>query len=301
MVQVVSALSALSLAANGPGQVSFAKHTTQAQNGPSSTDTPRIRQVEREPTYRDSLKSRESFLKGKDGSRRRQRWENDRLLSNPHAQPPLPSDWEVRPTHPVHVVPYYLAPLWDAGLSQRASTAQRRGARKSQQANEDPVLRIPKELRATFKRAKSAKGLLQDIEEQVRSFLSSWQTREREFCDANHLDLDSEDEEIVFVGRSGQMNDLPPSPTTELLREMDSLEREILVMQNPIEDQRAKFGRWLVHNIATYYGLQTWSVTVGDPAWREAYVGMPLDALQERNAKAVGDSHSLPRPLWVLV
>ena len=35
--------------------------------------------------------------------------------------------------------------------------------------------------------------------------------------------------------------------------------------------------RWLVHNIATYYGLRTWSVTVGDPARREAYVGIKGD------------------------
>lgn len=47
----------------------------------------------REPIRRDSLKRREALLKGKEGSRQRRRWENDRLLSNPYAQPPLPTDW----------------------------------------------------------------------------------------------------------------------------------------------------------------------------------------------------------------
>lgn len=28
-----------------------------------------------------------------------------------------------------------------------------------------------------------------------------------------------------------------------------------------------------MHSIASYYGLHTWSVTVGSPARREAYVG----------------------------
>ena len=28
-----------------------------------------------------------------------------------------------------------------------------------------------------------------------------------------------------------------------------------------------------MHSIASYYGLYTWSVTVGEPARREAYVG----------------------------
>lgn len=35
----------------------------------------------------------------------------DRLLGNPYAQSPLRSDWEERPTYPVHSVPCYLAPL----------------------------------------------------------------------------------------------------------------------------------------------------------------------------------------------
>ena len=47
----------------------------------------------REPIRRDSLKRREALLKGKEGSRQRRRWENDRLLNNPYAEPPLPVDW----------------------------------------------------------------------------------------------------------------------------------------------------------------------------------------------------------------
>lgn len=49
----------------------------------------------REPIRRDSLKKREALLKGNEGSRQRRRWENDRLLNNPWAEPPLPSDWFV--------------------------------------------------------------------------------------------------------------------------------------------------------------------------------------------------------------
>ncbi len=37
----------------------------------------------------------------------------------PNAQPPLPSDWEVRPTHPVHHnLPYHVAQFWDRGLRE---------------------------------------------------------------------------------------------------------------------------------------------------------------------------------------
>lgn len=57
--------------------------------------------------------------------------------------------------------------------------------------------------------------------------------------------------------------------------------------------------RWLVHSIAGYYGLRTWSVTVGDPARREAYVGIhPVKTGlgSKRPVRA-----ELPRPLWALV
>lgn len=49
--------------------------------GNSSSETrpvPSVSFRRREPLRRDSLKRREALLKGKDGSRRRQRWENGR-------------------------------------------------------------------------------------------------------------------------------------------------------------------------------------------------------------------------------
>lgn len=56
-----------------------------------------------------------------------------------------------------------------------------------------------------------------------------------------------------------------------------------------------RFRRWLVHNIATYYGLRTWSVTVGDPARREAYVGI----YEKKSTPSL--SYGLPRPLWGMI
>lgn len=46
----------------------------------------------REPTRRDSMKRRDALLKGKEGSRRRQRWENGELaLPYPRPCPPPPA------------------------------------------------------------------------------------------------------------------------------------------------------------------------------------------------------------------
>ncbi|KAL9104786.1 MAG: hypothetical protein Q9187_008861, partial [Circinaria calcarea] len=263
-----------------------------------------------EPLRRDSLKRREALLKGKEGSRRRQRWENGRfshitqvtpyrLLNNPWAQPPLPSDWEVHPTHPKHTVPYFLAPLWDAGMAARTAATDKERKAKARR-EDDSADRVPKELRERLKRTKAAKGLLQDLEEEVRKFVKSWEKKQENLQEEGLHDIDSEDDEIVFVGRSGQMHDMPSSPKskTGMEEEEEEIRKEKLVFDSLADDRRARFGRWLVHSIASYYDLRTWSVTVGDPARREAYVGIKQMKTGNRPGSASG---KLPRPLWNMV
>ena len=76
----------------------------------------------------------------------------DRLLSNPHAEPPTPKDWEVHPTYRVRNVPYYLAPLWDAGLERQSTkrhdavVAEKNAARTVAKRPTAPGV-VPKELR----------------------------------------------------------------------------------------------------------------------------------------------------------
>ncbi|KAF9734777.1 hypothetical protein PMIN06_000756 [Paraphaeosphaeria minitans] len=252
----------------------------------------------KEPIRRDSLKRRESLLKGNEGTRRRLRWENDRLLNNPHAEPPQPKDWEVHPTHPVHNVPYYLAPLWDAGLArqhaERKTSAAKAKASSRTVANKPTAPGVvPKELREKLKRSRGAKGLLMDLESEVRAFVTEWEDSVRRAADDDGLpaDPDSSDDEIVFVGRNGVMSDWRGS--------MEGAgKREIMLFETAEEDQGGSFGRWLVHHIGVYYGLKTWSVTVGDPARREAYVG--LKDVKMRTGRQAGCG-PLPRPLWALV
>ena len=178
----------------------------------------------------------------------------DRLMSNPWAVEPLAADWEIRPTYPVRSVPYYLAPLWDAAEFQRTVEAKlnNRGkhGRKSHNGRshlspaEEAASNVPKEVRAKLKRARAAKGLLQDLEEQVRLFLVKWNERQemrdhdglgdvsrpvtptsptvgREFhivhrprqaghSRKNSLWSDTEsDDEIVFIGRAPDPDQMP--------------------------------------------------------------------------------------------
>lgn len=268
----------------------------------------------REPIRRDSLNRRNAVLKGKEGSRRRQRWENDRLLSNPHAEPPLPSDWAVCPTHNVHSVPYFLAPLWDAEFAKKAAARRAAAAERTQPASREEAAaqKVTRDLRAKLKRAQGAKGLLQDLELEVRGFVQQWEEKQRQLEKEGLIEeTDSEDDEIVFVGRNGTMSDEKKQSKQE-----GALMKDKLIFQSLVDDHGASFGyvlhhlalrvitlfadfalsRYLVHAIGIYYGLKTWSVTTDGR--REAYVGLKEDPLTRRPEPLKSE---LPRPLWAVV
>ncbi|APA13098.1 hypothetical protein SS1G_08619 [Sclerotinia sclerotiorum 1980 UF-70] len=255
---------------------------------------PAVYKPRKELLKRDSQKHRESLLKGKEGSRRRQRWENDHLLHVPNAQPPLPSDWEVRPTYPVHHVPYYLAPLWDAGVRHRAEdiAAEKKMNRAKKAGSHEEKGRVPQDLRQKLKKSKGAKSLLQDLEEEVRKFVQEYDGKQKILGRMKEEEMDSEDEEIVFIGRNGTMSDEQRNLVEE------ELQREKLIFDSLVDDTGASFGRWLVHSIASYYGLASRSVTVGDPARREAYVAIKDLGTGGQISRLASD---LPRPLWGMI
>ncbi|KAF3356762.1 hypothetical protein VdG1_06185 [Verticillium dahliae VDG1] len=126
---------------------------------------PRADPIRRPLSRRDSLKSRDAALKGSEGSRQRRRWENDRLIGVPNAQPPIPSDFEPRPTHPIHHVPYHLAAFWD---------------------RDSPT---------------SASNWVRFLEEPVRNFVRQQRGDAPVDEDTDAEGLDSEDEEVVFATR----------------------------------------------------------------------------------------------------
>lgn len=191
----------------------------------------------REPVRRDSLKRREALLRGKEGSRRRRRYDNAHLLGNPHAAPPLPSDWEVQPTHPVHQpVPYSLAPLWDAEYA-RAAAARQEAATGA--VDGGAAAGIEREIRAKLKRARGAKGLLQDLETEIRGFVAQWDEKQRRLEEDGLLDAEaetSEDDEVVFVGRNGATSDGSRGGT-----EGGALARDRIVFQGLVDDHGAGF------------------------------------------------------------
>lgn len=210
-------------------------------------------------------------------------------------------------------MPYYLAPLWDATSTARAiAEAKKQEAKRNRVQPAEDTAKVPRELREKLKKTKAAKGLLQDLEEQVRSFVKQWEEKTSKSPPAPKPELDSEDEEIVFIGRNGQMHDVPQSPHAARDDfDEDDVRRDKLVFDSPADDHGACFGyvgrhisfdlcadmicsRWLVHSIAIYYDLNTWSVTVGHPARREAYIGL-------KTGRPATPTGTLPRPLWGMV
>ena len=165
-------------------------------------------------------------------------------------------------------MPYFLAPLWDERAVAKAAVNAAEESKKQSRAQRERNARmggndkVPRELRQKMKRSKGAKGLLQDLEEQVREFVRIWEEEEKDLDRRRNRsgglssdtgtreesDKDSEDEEIVFVGRNGSMRDVPQSPTTPQMSEdeedygFDMLQRDKLVFDSLVDDHGASFG-----------------------------------------------------------
>ena len=176
----------------------------------------------------------------------------DRLMSNPWAQAPSASDWQIQPYKRHGTVPYYLAPLWDSHYAQKEQlrSSKNKGASKGKDTSADPQHQIPKELRTKLKRARAARGLLHDLEEQIRVFVQRWNDKQSMTEGEGLADApaDSEDEdEIVFVGRNGQMHDSPGRKSR--IKNMDQemgvdkeKDGEKVVFESLVDDRGAIFG-----------------------------------------------------------
>jgi hypothetical protein len=212
----------------------------------------------------------------------------------------LPSDWEVHRASPVWDVPYILAPLYDT-MHIKRKEAERRSRRDTHKGDTAERGRVPEELKTRLKKAKGARGLLLQLESEVRGFVEEWETAPAApLPQPVQAVLESEDsssdEEIVFIGR-----DLS-SRTMKLRQEFEAQRQEQkqrhqqaqrahekCVHEAHMYDSGAAFARYLVHALAGYYGLASHSVTVEEK--RKAFVAI------RPSVKGGG----LPRPLYACV
>ncbi|PSS02156.1 hypothetical protein BD289DRAFT_422725 [Coniella lustricola] len=251
----------------------------------------------RPSSRRDSMKRREALLKGKEGSRQRRRWDMARLTDVPNVEPPKPSDWEPRPVYPIHHIPYHIAQFWDRGLRQQVED---KGATSRKKKATTAKGQVPRVLRDTLKKTPGVKGWVRTLEEPVRHFL----TEQTASDDTSELDKSSEsdfsDDEVVFVGRKSAPLDAAAAAASAVAwkkahREVrDQTVDHGMIFDSLEEDESGAFKRWLTHSISDYYGLDSRSVTMGNPARRCVYIG-----IRETDVRRGSQlSSELPRPLW---
>ncbi|KAG5925510.1 hypothetical protein E4U42_004207 [Claviceps africana] len=112
--------------------------------------------------------------------------------------------------------------------------------------------------------------------------------------------MDSDDEEIVFVGRDGAMRELREKKAARSRAARTPASHETadsgLVFDSLGDGEGAAFKRWLAHSISDYYGLASQSVTLPHTSTRIVWVGL-------KRPPHTSVSHApnhLPRPLWEL-
>ncbi|KAJ4385863.1 hypothetical protein N0V85_008036 [Neurospora sp. IMI 360204] len=343
----VAALESLRIANSAAGPVDPAlKLRNVVFDDGDDTYAANITPPRRPPSRRDSMKRREALLKGKEGSRQRRRWENDRLVGVPNVQPPLPSDWAVGPTYPIHDnMPYHLAQYWDKGLRERVeerkaafavhrkktvtATSHQLGGHttavslvisSSVAKTRADVGKVPKDLRATAKKTPAVKAWLRVLEEPVREFVvqqqrghnaaakKEQQQQQKARDSGNQSDeLGSDEEEILFTGRktsaAAAAGGKPPVKNTSLDKGTEKgiqlLPDTKMVLDTLGDDESgASFKRWLTHSISDYYGLDSKSVTVGNPARRVVYIGLKQVGNGPKRRAAPTRQMLIPPPLW---
>ena len=245
-------------------------------------------------------------------------------------------------------VPYQLAQYWDKGLRERVEARKRQSRRNNTNNNsnkaatpdDDPVGHVPRDLRNTAKRTPAVKSWLRVLEEPVRAFVveRGLASVAAVAVESSSDETDSDDEEIVFVGRNGRMRDGKPwKPARRQVAGQGQGEGERgLVLEMEEEAGGGAFKcvcfsllpspspspfrspflvlyfisvqilltrsgrRWLTHSISDYYGLDSKSVMVGTPARRVVYVGVKQKQKQAQTATRhnLPSRPVLPPPLW---
>ena len=154
---------------------------------------------------------------------------------------------------------------------------------EAKQCQERAQSRIPRELRAELKKVWGAAEIVRMLEERVRGFVESamdaaaqtdttgpthedgWEMVElgHSVASEDEHEVDEEDKEvIVFTPRKYRAAAEPTTTiTTPTTITAPGVPQPIPVYHSPLTDPYARFIRWLVHSIAEYYGLSSWSVT----------------------------------------
>jgi len=133
-------------------------------------------------------------------------------------------------------VPYQLAQFWDQKGAVRERVEQRN---KSAFGSRSTVGKVPRDLHTKAKRTPAVKSWLRVLEEPVRQFLVERGSAAQEESDSSCLD--SDDEEIVFVGRNGSMTDARAWKKARRETKDREVVQQGMVLESAADDESASF------------------------------------------------------------
>lgn len=215
---------------------------------------------------KEKNKRAEAKERGKEGSRRRKRYENDLLIGVPGVQPPRPEDWEIHRVGPKWKAQYSIID----GIELSSGSALGDSRKKGKKVQSKPE--VPADLKKRCHKQKAARDMLRGLEEEVRGFVAEWAAGEsKRHVRDETTSSDSSDEEIVFVGR-----DLSARTKREKEEERENADKSAIEKRETsrLINAAAPFSRYLVHVLATYYGLRSWSVDGEKDRERLAVIGI---------------------------
>lgn len=132
-------------------------------------------------------------------------------------------------------MPYSIASFWDKEMAARSAARNTKGTKPAVSKEEEAATEALKELRERMKKKRAARNMLEAIEKEVRKFVEKWEDKVRkDEQDGVIEDPDSEDEQIVFVGRNGQMSDMRAAD--------EELRKDLMVFDSLVGDRSAAFG-----------------------------------------------------------
>ena len=225
---------------------------------------------EKAKILKEKSKRTEAKQRGNEGSRRRKRYENDLLIGVPGVQPPKPEDWEVHRVGPKWKAQYSIIDGIELSSGNALGDSRKKG--KNVQCKPE----VPADLKKRCHKQKAARDMLRGLEEEVRGFVAEWAAGEaKAHVKEETTSSDSSDEEIVFVGR-----DLSARTKRENKEERENAEKSVVAERETsrLINAAAPFSRYLVHVLATYYGLRSWSVDSEKDRERRAVVGIKAPA-----------------------
>lgn len=175
-------------------------------------------------------------LSGREGSRRRRRMENAKLLGCPQRVEPSGEDWSIAPTHKRRVL------SWDKALQIDPTALRSRfTTNKSTSTGSDDRPRLSRSLRHELKRQHVSPAFVQSIESEVRDML---------FPADAEPEYDTVDDSFASDSSEDVASRRSPSRTVRIAIEAPT-------------DKATAYLRYFVHLICQYYALRSESSNVG--------------------------------------